>query len=264
MGDGDPFPAKLVTQFHGVAKLFLQVGQVSLRQIVGGPTLFDQGMGLALKENKIGLAHHGGIAIVHKAGQNVTPHGRVGFLAQQAFEEQHLGKDGSGLGHGQGGVEGQDRMLAGHQGVHGVAQLVGQGCHVVRLAVIVDQYPRGEARQGAGAKRAPGLARADLGIEVAFDKDAPGVAGQRGRKAVEAVEHHPGPLGKGIGLVRGAEGRIDVVAAQLVQAEPAGLETEITLEQGRVLAADLEQDVDRGIGNVVAQVADGNGRGKAA
>ena len=99
----------------------------------------------------------------------------------------NFGKAGGGLGHGQRGVEGQGRVVGGHQGVHGVPQLVSQGGDVGRLAVVIDQHPGRLARQHAGAKGARVFAGPDLRIEVVVNENAPRLLGQHRRKVAQAI-----------------------------------------------------------------------------
>ncbi len=81
---------------------------------------------------------------------------------------------------------------------------------------------------------------------------------------VERLEHGAHGVAVGDLAVRGGQGGIEVVPAQPVHPQPLGLEPEVALEEGRVLARDVQQHLDRPVRDVVVEVAHGDGGGVAA
>ena len=86
--------------------------------------------------------------------------------------------------------------------------------------------------------------------------------GELGEALVEAPESIEDGARGGVkrnGLMRGGERRVEVVAPQGLDSQPLAFELELLLENRRVTPDHVEQGLDRQIGDVVAQIAHGDG-----
>ena len=166
VGDGNPFPAKLIAQLHSFPKLRLQVFHIGTGQIVNHGALVSQFMRLALKERKEDLAHDGGIGVVHLAEEQVPAHLFVALLGQQAVDHHHLTEGGCCLRQGQRGMERVLGMVGGQHGVDGMAQLVCQREHIVGATLVIEQHPGRQSRVNRPAKGAASLPFAYLTVDV--------------------------------------------------------------------------------------------------
>ena len=218
----------------------------------------------SLEEGEECLAHDGGVVVVHLAEQQVTPDRFVVLLLQPMIQQEYLAKGGGGFGQGQGGLEGEGGVVNRQHGMDGMSQLVRQSGNVAGLALVVGQHPGGEVGCDAPAERTAALAVAHFAVQVVLVEDALGEAGQLPVEAGEGVEDHVRRLGKRVGLVGAGYRRVDVVTAQAVHAEDIGFQDEEAVENFGVFLADVQQGIHYFVGNVVRQVAGGEGRGEAA
>ena len=264
MGDRQPLVAELGRQVDAVAKLLAQVPHVDLRQLVGGAAGEDRRVRVDLEEHEVGLPQHGRVDVVHGGGQQLAAGEGIGLLAQQPVGDQHLGEDRGGLGERQRGVLGEAGAVARQHAVDGVAELVGQGRHVAHPAGEVDQHPRCVAGEHGVAEGAAALALADLAVEVALGKDPLSVFRKLGVEIVERLQHRADGVGVVDLAVGAGERGVEVVAPELREAQPTGLQPEVALEEADVLARGLQQHLDGAVGDVVVQVAHGEGGGVAA
>ena len=99
---------------------------------------------------------------------------------------------------------------------------------------------------------------------MVFIEDPLRQGGYLRREILEGVEHHVDGGVIGIFLIRFSHRGVNIVAAELVHLQPFGFHLEEALEQAGVLLGDLQQCRDDLIGDVVIQVADGDGRLEAA
>ncbi len=129
--------------------------------------------------------------------------------------------------------------------MNGMAQLVGHRAHIPGPVLVVQEHPGGELGVHRQAKRAAALARADLAVDMPFLEEPPRQAGHLRVKGSKRIQDHLSRLGVLVGLFGLSNGRVDIVPAQGVQPQPAGLKPEVALEERRVLLADIQQGVDR-------------------
>ncbi len=83
-----------------------------------------------------------------------------------------------------------------------------------------------------------------------------------GMELAEGGQHRGDRLGVGHLAVGADERRVEVVAAEPVEAQPAGLEPEVAAEEVGVLGHHVEQHLDGAVGHVVGEVARRDGRGE--
>ena len=119
--------------------------------------------------------------------------------------------------------------------MHAVAELVRQGHHVPRLALIVHQdigVSRRHRRMGEGARRLAGTSR---GIDPAPVEEAPGNVGHPWREGPIGVEHGVTRLvPRDRALLDARQRRVAVPIGHRLDAEPACLQLVVTVRKSRI------------------------------
>src|SRR5581483_10391387 len=124
MGNGQPFPAKLVGDAHGSAELPSQSLKVGGGQVLDGCAVGDHLMGGLLKQDKVSLSKNGGIQVVELRQQEALPRSFVSLLRNQRVRQNSFAKHRGGFRERQGGVEREHGVVGGHHTVERRPQFV--------------------------------------------------------------------------------------------------------------------------------------------
>ncbi len=145
-----------------------------------------------------------------------------------------------------------------------MSELVRHGGHIIRAALVVEQYPGGQVRQGCQAEGAALLALAYLAVEVGLSRHSQCQLSHERVKFTEGIHHQRHGILEGKCPVGVAERGVDVIAAQFFHAQQAGFEFEIALEDAGIAGADVQQGLHHRVRYMVGEVAHGNRAAKAA
>ncbi len=159
---------------------------------------------------------------------------------------------------------GKDVVMVCQHGVDGMSKLVRHGRHIICTPLIVEQHPRRHIRGHRPTKGTTPFPFADFAIQMIVVEDALGKGSKFGRECPEGFQHHFCGIPEIIFLVRLNNRCVDVISAQFVDTEVFGFQFEIALEDICVFLADIQQGIDSFIGDVVAEIAGGDGIVKVA
>ena len=146
-------------------------------------------------------------------------------------------------------------MVGSQHGMNGVSQLVRQGRHIARAALIVGEDPGSPVRRHAPAEGSSPFPLAYLTIQVVLRQDPPCQPRHAGVKASKGVQDHFHRVSERIGLLGTGHRGVEVVASQSVHAQPGSFEAEETVKETAVALAYLQQRVHHIVWDVVVQVA---------